>query len=94
MEDIVYQIRSVFLFLFYDEIVVKNPPANAGDTVDSSLISWSKKWQPTLLFLSGKFHGQKTLAGYSLCGRKELDTTEWLSTHEHKVFIKYIFGIY
>ena len=89
-----HQIRNLFLFLVYDEIVIKNLPANAGDTEDSSLIPWSKKWQPTPVFLSGKFHGQKTLAGYSLHGCKELDKTERLSTHERKVFIKYIFGIY
>ena len=27
-------------------------------------------------------HGQKSLAGYSLWSHKELDTTEWLSTHK------------
>ena len=26
-------------------------------------------------------HGQRGLAGYSPWGRKDLDTTEWLSTH-------------
>ena len=35
-------------------------------------ILWSK-WQPTPVFLPGKFHGQKSLVGYSLCGCKELD---------------------
>ena len=33
------------------------------------------RWQPTPV-LHGKFHGQKSLAGYSLWGRKESDTTE------------------
>jgi len=42
--------------------VVKNLPANAGDTAD---IPWSRKWQPTPVFLPGKFHEQKSLAGYS-----------------------------
>ena len=28
-------------------------------------IPWSKKWQPTPIFLPGKFHGQRSLAGYS-----------------------------
>ena len=41
---------------------------------------WSKKWQPTPVFLPGKSHGQRSLAGYSPWGRKELDTTEQLST--------------
>ena len=36
----------------------------------------SRKWQPTPVFLPGKFHGQKSLAGYSPWGLKELDTTE------------------
>jgi len=37
-------------------------------------IPWNKKWQPTLVLLSGKFHGQRNLAGYRPWGRKELDT--------------------
>ena len=35
--------------------------------------------QPTLVFLPGKSHGQKSLLGYSPKGCKESDTTEWLS---------------
>ena len=35
--------------------------------------------QPTPVFLPGKSHGQRSLAGYSLWGRKELDTTEQLT---------------
>ena len=42
-------------------------------------IPWSGKWQPTLVFWSGKFHGQRSLAGYSPWGCKESDTTEGLS---------------
>ena len=30
----------------------------------------------TAVFLPGKFHGQKSLMGYSSCGPKESDTTE------------------
>ena len=33
------------------------------------------------IFLPGKFHGQRSLAGYSPWGHKQLDMTEWLSTH-------------
>ena len=36
------------------------------------------KWQPTPVFLPGKFHGQRRLVGYSLWGCKELDMTEQL----------------
>ena len=39
---------------------------------------WRRKWQPTPVFLPGKFHGQRSLVGYSPWGHKELDTTERL----------------
>ena len=39
-------------------------------------ISWNRKWQLTLVFLPGKSHGQKNLAGYSPWGRIESDMTE------------------
>ena len=38
-------------------------------------------WQPAPVFLPGKSHGQRSLAGYSPWGSKELETIEWLSTH-------------
>ena len=41
----------------------------------------SRKWQPTPVFLPGKFHGQRSLVGYSPWGCKESDMTEQLSTH-------------
>ena len=47
-------------------------------------IPWRRKWQTTPVFLSGKFHGKRSLAGYSPWGLKEWDTTEWL-THTHTV---------
>ena len=37
-----------------------------------------RKWQPTPVLLPRKFHGQRSLVGYSPWGRKELDITEWL----------------
>ena len=42
-------------------------------------IPWRRKWQPTPGFLPGKSLGQRSLVGYSPWGRKESDTTEWLS---------------
>ena len=39
-------------------------------------IPWRKKWQPTATFLPGESPGQRSLAGYSLWCRKDLDTTE------------------
>ena len=56
--------------------MVKNLPANAGDTTEAGSIPgsgrfpWSRKWQPTPVFLPGESHGQKSLSGYSLVGCK------------------------
>ena len=44
-------------------------------------IPWSRKWQPTPAFLPGKFHRQRSLAGYYPWGHKELDTTKHTHTH-------------
>ena len=37
---------------------------------------WRRKWQPTAVLLPGESQGQRSLAGYSPWGHKELDTTE------------------
>ena len=39
-------------------------------------IPWRREWLPTPILLPGKFHGQRSLAGYSPWGHKELDTSE------------------
>ena len=38
--------------------------------------TWSRKQQPTLVFLPGKFHGQRSTEGYSTWGHKESGMTE------------------
>ena len=43
---------------------------------------WRREWQPTPVFLPGESHEQRSLAGYSPGGHKELDTTE--QAHAHK----------
>ena len=43
-----------------------------------------KKWQSSSVSLPGKFHGQRSLAGYSPWGPKESDMTKELSTHTPK----------
>ena len=61
-------------------LVVKNPPANARHT--HTLGSpWRKAWQPTLVFLPGEAHGQRSLAGYSPWDHQELDTTDVMQHH-------------
>ena len=39
-------------------------------------ILWRREWQPTPVLLPGKFHGWRSLVGYSPWGHKESDTTE------------------
>ena len=54
--------------------MVKNPPAGAGDTASiSESEDPLEKQQPTPVFLPGKSHGQRSLAGYSSRDHKELD---------------------
>jgi len=35
-------------------------------------IPWRREWQPTPVFLSGEFHGQRNLVGYSPWGHKRI----------------------
>ena len=44
-------------------------------------IPWSRKWESTPVFLPGRLHGQRSLAGCSPRGCKESGTNEGLSTH-------------
>ena len=48
-------------------------------------IPWRRKWYPTPVFLPGKSHGQRNLAGYSPWGCKESNMTEQLSMHTSTV---------
>ena len=57
--------------------VIKNLPANAGDTRDArrhricgfhpwiGKIPWRREWLPMSVFFPGEFHAQRSLAGYS-----------------------------
>ena len=49
---------------------------------------WSRKWQPTAVFLPGKFHGQRSLVGYSPGGSKESDMTEQLTHFKIMMYVK------
>ena len=62
---------------------VKTPPAIQETLVQTLVgrIPWSRKWLPTPAFLHGESHGERSLAGYSPWGHKELDTTEQLTLH-------------
>ena len=62
--------------------MVKNPRSNAGDA--GLIPGWETfpgegEWQPPPVFLPEESHGQRSLAGYSPKGCKELDMTERLT---------------
>ena len=67
---------------FPGALVVKNPPANAGDIRNLGLIPGLGRspggGQGHLLpvFLPGESHGQRSLAGCGPCGHKESEVTE------------------
>ena len=77
--------------------MVKNLPANAGDTRDMGSIPGSRQspgggnGNSLPVFLPGKLHGQRSLVGCDPWGHKEWDTTERLSTmiyvHIWKIWI-------
>ena len=54
--------------------MVKNLPTMQETWVRN--IPWRREWQPTPVFLSEEFHGQRNLAGNSLWSCKESDMTE------------------
>ena len=76
-----FNFRNGLLGASQVSLVVKNPPANAGDirevgSIPGSGRSWRRAWQPTPVFLPAESHGQRSLAGYSSQGYTESDTTE------------------
>ena len=64
--------------------VVKNLPVNAGDAEFNpwvQKIPWRRKWQSTPVFLPEKFHGQRSLRGYSPWGCRV--GHNWVAEHAH-----------
>ena len=63
-------------------VVVKSPPASAGDARDRALIPglgrspWRRAWQPVPVSLPGESHEPRSLVGYDALGCKESDMTE------------------
>ena len=56
-------------------------------------IPWRRKWQVPPVLLPGNSHGQRSLAGYSPWGRKELDMTGRLHFHLRQLvglFVSYL----
>ena len=62
--SLAFFIISLMAKWFYAQLalVVQNLPANAGDIGDLGLVpGLGRKWQPTLVFLPGKPHGQRSV---------------------------------
>ena len=87
--------KGFLFFTFYQHLlgfpgglVIKNLPVNARRHRRCRFypwvrkIPWRRKWQPTPVFLPGKSHGQRSMAGYSLWCHRESDMTERL-THTY-----------
>ena len=76
----IFKTHQVYLGAPQLALVVKNPPANAGDERHGfnhwvGKIPWRKAWQPTPVRLPGESHGQRGLVG---CSCKESNTTsDW-----------------
>ena len=49
-------------------------------SLDCENAPWSREWQPAPVFLPGKSHGRRRLAGYSPGGCKESNTPSTCST--------------
>ena len=68
---------------------VKSPPATWSPRFDPWVgkITWRQERQSNPVFLSGEFHGQRSLVGYSPWGRQESYMNEQLT------FATYFHGI-
>ena len=77
MKEIIKQITYVFWASLVAQIV-NNLPAMQKIWIQS--LGWDNPLEKGMVtppvFLTGEFHGQMRLAGYSPWGCKELDTTE------------------
>ena len=80
--------KDLYIYTSPVVLLVKNPPANAGDKRRGfdpwvRKIPRRRKWQPTLGFLPRESRAQSSLVGYSPRGCKESDRLKQLSTHAH-----------
>ena len=64
--------------------MVNNLPAMLETGFDPWVgkIPWRRKWQPISVFLPGKSHGWRSLAGYTPGGDKDSDTTDQQTLYE------------
>ena len=75
--EVIREMQIIPAYCSQVALVVKNPPANAGDLRDSfspwvRRIPWRGAWQPTAGFLPGGSHGQRSLAEYKSRGSQRV----------------------
>ena len=68
----------MFCLMYSDSFFLKSCMLHTTilSTLYYNLFPWRRKWELTPVFFPGKFCGQRSLAGYSPWGRKELDMAE------------------
>ena len=70
----------IYAYVFPGGSVGKQSVCNAGDAGEAVSVPGlgrspgEGEWLPTLVFLPGDFHGQRSLAGYSPWDHKQSDT--------------------
>ena len=80
---------NMLFYLAIDGLVVKNPPANAGDAGHlgfnpcTGKIPWSRKRQPFPVILPGRSHRQRSLLGCTVHGVAKCWTLQSNWTHRH-----------
>ena len=84
---------SIFLFFFGGASLVAQMVKNLSAMQETWVwsLGWEdpleKEWLPTPVFLPRESHGQRSLADCSPWGRKESDTTEWLTLKEISIYV-------
>ena len=62
--------------------MVNNLPANAGDVGELRKMPWRREWALSPVFLPGKAHGQRNLAGQSMGSQRVGENLA--NEHAHK----------
>ena len=60
--------------------MAKNLPGRLRSDPWVGKIPWSRDWLPTPVFLPGEFHGQKSLASYSLISKSQTQLSDFTFT--------------
>ena len=68
--------RYFVLFIYFKYMTFKNYYFSLESSLCVCDLILTSERQPTLVFVPEEFHGQRSLAAYSLWDLKELDTTE------------------